>query len=91
MIRIISAIIVGLARWLTYKSRFESKIDTVLNNQHGHEKRLLKLEIIAAMSRNDRAVVHQLYDEYKALGGNSYMQEMYKEYCKQSNKRSKKC
>lgn len=92
MIKIISGIVAGVCKWLTYKQRFEGKIDTVLSNQTNHEKRLLKLEIIAAISRNDRAVVHQLYDEYKALGGNSYVQEMYKEYCKKPNKkRNTKC
>lgn len=87
MKNIIAGIIEGLCKSFTYKKRFEGKIDSVLNNQHNHEKRLLKLEIIAAMNRDDRAVVHALYDEYTALGGNSYMNELYKEYCKKPNKR----
>lgn len=92
MKNIIAGIIEGIFKSFTYKKRFEGKIDNVLSNQTNHEKRLLKLEIIAAISRNDRAVVHQLYDEYKALGGNSYVQEMYKEYCKKPNKkRNTKC
>lgn len=86
----LASIIAGIGKWWTYKNRFESKIDTALSYLKEHEKRLLRLELIAAISRNDRAVVHQLYDEYKAFGGNSYMNEMYKEYCKKGNKRARK-
>ena len=89
MKNIIAGIIEGLWKSFSYKKRFEGKIDTVLNNQNNHEKRLLKLEMIAAMNRDDRAVVHALYDEYCALGGNSYMQELYKEYCRKPHKRKK--
>lgn len=87
-------LVITLAEWIIrkaqYKSRFESKLDTVLANSAEHNKRLLRLELDAAMRRDDKGTVHQLYDEYKALGGNSYMNELYKEYCKHK-KRSKKC
>ena len=75
---------------IQYKGRIEDKLDSVLLNQAEHDKRLLRLELDAAMRRDDRATVHQLYDEYKAMGGNSYMQELYKDYCKKPKKRSKK-
>lgn len=75
---------------IQYKGRIEDKLDTVLSNQAEHDKRLLRLEILDAMRRDDRAVVHQLYDEYKAMGGNSYLLELYKDYCKKPKKRSKK-
>lgn len=88
-------LIVSLCDWFIrraqYKSRFENKLDTVLSNQAGHDKRLLRLEILEAMRRGDRATVHQLYDDYKAQGGNSYMNELYKEFCKEPKKRSKLC
>lgn len=79
-----------IVKRVQYKSRVEDKIDSVLSNQAEHDKRLLRLELDAAMRRDDRATVHQLYDEYKAIGGNSYMQELYKDYCKKPKKRSKK-
>lgn len=85
---------VTLLTWILkrmqYKSRLEGKIDLILETLDKHERRLLRLEIMEAIDRNDRTVVHQLYDEYKALGGNSYIQEMYKDYCKNPKKRSKK-
>lgn len=79
----------GIKRFY-YKGRIEDKLDSVLSNQAEHDKRLLRLEICDAMRRDDRATVHQLYDEYKAMGGNSYMLELYKDYCKKPKKRSKK-
>lgn len=86
---------VTLLTWILkrmqYKSRLEGKVDLILQTLDKHERRLLRLEIMKAIEKNDRAVVHQLYDEYKALGGNSYIQEMYKEYCRNPKKRSKKC
>ena len=69
-------------RKIEYKHRMEQKADATLCLLKEHNKRLLRLEILEAIRRNDRAVVHQLYDEYKALGGNSYIKELYKEYCK---------
>ena len=75
---------------IQYKGRIEDKLDAVLSNQAEHDKRLLRLEILDAMRRDDRATVHQLYDEYKAMGGNSYLLELYKDYCKKPKKRSKK-
>lgn len=91
--KIIAGIIEGLGKWLSYKTRFEGKLDTVLSQQLNQERRLLRLEIMEAMRRNDRAVVHSLYDEYKnKYNGNSYMNELYKQYTseKPTKKRSKK-
>lgn len=78
--------IINLVKWtlkqITYRSRLEDKVDLAL-------RRLLRLEIIDAIRRKDKTTVHMLYDEYKKLGGNSYIQEMYEEYINKS-KRSKK-
>ena len=88
--------IISLAEYISkkiqYKTRLESKLDTVLYQQQSQERRLLRLEIMEAMRRNDRAVVHSLYDEYKKLNGNSYMNELYIQYTseKKPTKRSKK-
>lgn len=71
-----------LDKKLAYKKRMESKVDEAIVLLKEHEKKLLRLEILEAMRRNDRAVVHQLWDTYKALGGNSYMKELYRDYCK---------
>lgn len=90
MWRALIALLEMVVRRIQYKGRLESKVDLMLANSAEHNKRLLRLELDAAMRRDDRATVHQLYDEYKAMGGNSYMQELYKDYCKKPNKRRKK-
>lgn len=90
MWRALIALLEMVVRRIQYKGRLESKVDLMLANSAEHNKRLLRLELDAAMRRDDRATVHQLYDEYKAMGGNSYMQELYKDYCKKPKKRSKK-
>ena len=90
MWRALIALIKIVARRVQYKSRIEDKIDSVLARQNDLEKRTLRLELISAMDRGDTAVVHQLYDEYTAMGGNSYCVAMYKDYCKKPTKRKKK-
>lgn len=80
-----------LIKRIQYKSRVEDKIDSIINKQIDTERRILRLEIISAMERDDRAVVHSLYDIYKTeYSGNSYMDELYKNYCKNPKKRKRK-
>lgn len=80
-----------LIRRVQYKSRVEEKIDAIIKKQIDTERRVLRLEIIAAMKRNDRAVVHSLYDIYKnEYSGNSYMDELYTSYCKKTTKKKSK-
>lgn len=67
---------------ITYRNRLENKVDLAL-------RRLLRLEIIDAIRRNDKTTVHMLYDEYKKLGGNSYIQEMYEDYIKKTKRKKK--
>lgn len=78
--------ILGFIQWMlkqiTYRSRLEDKVDLAL-------RRLLRLEIIDAIRRNDKTTVHMLYDEYKKLGGNSYIQEMYEEYINKTKRKKK--
>lgn len=78
--------IINLVKWtlkqITYRSRLEDKVDLAL-------RRLLRLEIIDAIRRNDKTTVHMLYDEYKKLGGNSYIQEMYEEYINKTKRKKK--
>ena len=78
--------IINLVKWtlkqITYRSRLEDKVDLAL-------RRLLRLEIIDAIRRNDKTTVHMLYDEYKNLGGNSYIQEMYEEYINKTKRKKK--
>lgn len=91
MWRLIISLVEWAVRRVQYKGRIEDKLDAMLVKQVELARKVCRLEILDAMRRGDRAVVHQLYDIYKnEYAGNSYMQELYKDYCKKPNKRSKK-
>ena len=51
--------------------------------------RVLRLEILDAMNRKDTRLVCALFDDYKKLGGNHYLDALYEDYIK-STKRKKK-
>lgn len=84
-------IIVAFFKWIVrkiqYKNRIESKMDNIIMSQADIERRVLRLEILQAMKRKDKYTVYDLYDEYKnRYHGNSYMDELFKEYKKGANK-----
>lgn len=51
--------------------------------------RVLRLEILDAMNRQDTRLVCALFDDYKKMGGNHYLDALYEDYMK-SVKRKKK-
>lgn len=51
--------------------------------------RVLRLEILDAMNRKDTRLVCALFDDYKKMGGNHYLDALYEDYMK-SVKRKKK-
>lgn len=51
--------------------------------------RVLRLEILDAMNRKDTRLVCDLFDDYKNLGGNHYLDAIYEDYLK-STKRKKR-
>jgi hypothetical protein len=69
-------------KWFGYRNRLEGKVDVLM-------RRIIRLEISEAIKRKDTQTVCDLFDEYKQLGGNSYMTHVVEQYIKQS-KRSKK-
>lgn len=71
-----------LNRQITYRSRLEDSVNIMM-------RRLIRLEILNAIERKDTPAVCGLYDEYKAIGGNSYITSLVEEYIKKQ-KRSKK-
>lgn len=44
--------------------------------------RVLRLEILDAMNRKDTRLVCALFDDYKKLGGNHYLDALYDDYMK---------
>ena len=75
-------VVKGFGKWLWYRSRLESKVDMMM-------RRLIRLEIVSAIERKDTKTVYDLFDEYKAIGGNSYITHMVEEYTKKATKKKK--
>lgn len=70
-------------KWLLFKYRVENKIDGITQALEDSNRRILRLEILDAMRRKDKSTVYTLYDEYKVrYHGNSYMDAMFKDFCK---------
>lgn len=61
-------------------NRIEKRLESM-------DKRILRLEILESMRRKDTVTVCALFDEYREMGGNSYMLELYNKYMKQQRKK----
>lgn len=51
--------------------------------------RVLRLEILDAMNRKDTRLVCDLFDDYKKLGGNHYLDAVYDDYIASTKRRKK--
>lgn len=49
--------------------------------------RVLRLEILDAMNRKDTRLVCSLFDDYKKLGGNHYLDALYTDFMKKRKKK----
>jgi hypothetical protein len=49
--------------------------------------RVLRLEILDAMNRKDMRLVCALFDDYKKLGGNHYLDALYTDFMKKRRKK----
>lgn len=76
-------IIKSAVRWFNYKNRLEGKVDMMM-------RRLIRLEITEAIKRKDTQTVLMLFDEYKALNGNSYITLLVENFLKTNKKKKKK-
>lgn len=72
---------------IAYKGRMEKKVDEALVFLKEHDQRLLRLEILDAMKRNDAVTVCDLMKEYKEKGGNYYMDKLFTDFMKKWKKR----
>ena len=72
-----------LNKQITYRSRLENNVNTMM-------RRLIRLEVLNAIARKDTPAVCGLFDEYKAIGGNSYITALVEDYMKKQKRRKKK-
>lgn len=49
--------------------------------------RVLRLEILDAMKRKDVRLVCSLFDDYKRMGGNHYLDALYADFIKKAKKK----
>ena len=82
------AVLQAVWKWVMFKARVENKLDSITQAIEDNNRRILRLEILEAMRRKDKATVYTLYDEYKVrYHGNSYMDSIFKDFCKKKVKK----
>lgn len=77
-------IVKGIFKSFGRSARIEKSINDV-------QIRVLRLEILESMRRKDTRLVCELFDIYKSLNGNHYMDSLFNDYMKAQKKRTKKC
>ena len=87
MFKNIMSLIDWIDRKVAYKKRIEKKVDEALTFLRDHDQRLLRLEILEAMKRNDAVTVCELMKVYKERGCNYYMDKLFSDFMKKWKKK----
>ena len=87
MLKNILTLLDWLGKKIAYKRRIEKKVDEALAFLRDHDQRLLRLEILEAMKRNDAVTVCDLMKAYKERGGNYYMDKLFADFMKKWKKK----
>lgn len=87
MFKNVLTLIDWLEKKIAYKKRMENKVDEALLFLKEHDQRLLRLELLDAMKRNDAVTVCDLMKEYKEKGGNYYMDNLFSDFMKKWKKK----
>ncbi|MBR4419678.1 MAG: hypothetical protein IKT32_02245 [Clostridia bacterium] len=89
MWRVIGEIISDLFKWLTHTRR---TLDTILENQKNMQLDILRMKFLQLVQHNpnERAIISSVFDEYKKLGGDSWVDDMYETWLKKQKRRSKR-
>lgn len=77
-------VIIEFLRFLTDWFGRGRRIESILKDTR---TRVLRLEILDAMKRKDTRLVCALFDDYKQMGGNHYLDALYADYMKKRNKK----
>lgn len=64
-------------KWVMFKSRVENKLDSITRAIEDNNRRVLRLEILEFIRKKDKMMVYALYDEYKRMGGDSWMDDVF--------------
>lgn len=82
MWRALIAFLGQILKNFSFKYRIENKMDSLV-------RRVIRLEILDAIKRKDTKTVCALFDEYTALGGNSYTALLVEDYKKPKKRKTK--
>lgn len=77
-------VILELFRFLTDWFGRGRRIESILKDTR---TRVLRLEILDAMKRKDIRLVCALFDDYKKMGGNHYLDALYTDFMKKAKKK----
>ena len=86
MWRILGEFLGGLWKWITHTKRMEDKQDQTLQYLKQLELRVLRLEVLQAITRKDAVTACDLMKEYKERNGNYYLDKVFNDFMKKWKK-----
>lgn len=76
---------------ITYRNRLENKLDIILNNQDRIQLDVLRLKYLHMVQHNpnEKAIILLIFDEYKKMGGDSWIDDIHEEWLKKHKAKRK--
>lgn len=92
MLKNILEIVKYIVRRIRYKSRLESKIDIIIQDNKDLKLEMLRLKFLQLVqhSPEEKTAICETYDAYKKNGGNSFVDSMFEKWLKSQNKKKKR-
>lgn len=89
MWRLVGELIGDLFRWFTHNRR---TLDTIVENQKAMQLDILRMKFLQLVQHNpnERAIISSVFDEYKKLGGDSWVDDMYETWLKKQKRKSRR-
>ena len=99
MWRVIISLLQYVGKQLTYRSRLEQKIDVLIQDNKELKLETLRIKYLHFYYHQpwEAQIISSIFDEYKARGGNSWIDELHVEWKRNlrngvyKKPRSKKC
>ena len=89
MWRVIGEMISDLFKWFFHNRR---TLDVIVETQKSMQLDILRLKFLQLVQHtpNERAIISSVFDEYKKLGGDSWVDDMYETWLKKQKYKSKR-
>lgn len=87
----IVACLTWVYKMVTYRNRLEHKLDTALENQTRMQLDILRLKYLQLVqhSPNEKAIIMSVFDEYKKMGGDSWIDDIHENWLKKHKGKKK--